>query len=292
MPPPAQPIPFRRPHCCVALILVLTFLFAKPLLALASYAWSSDYYSYILLIPAIGVYLFYIRRNDPWPRWQTSLFAAVFSLLLAAVALVGRRALTSGIEQDNLALVISAYLFFLYAAFFLCCGAPAFRSRVFPFLFLLFLIPLPSPVANAVTAFLQVGSAEVSAMMFRWAHMPVFREDLIFHLPEFTIEVARECSGIRSTLVLLITSLLAGQLFLRGRWQQIVLVASVLPIAILRNAFRIVSISAATLYIDPNTLHSPLHNRGGPLYFALSLVPLLLLLVVLRRTERRDGSNR
>jgi len=34
-------------------------------------------------------------------------------------------------------------------------------------------------------------------------------------------------------------------------------------------------------------IDSPIHHSGGPLFFVLSLVPFFLLLIWLRRSERR-----
>jgi exosortase/archaeosortase family protein len=101
------------------------------------------------------------------------------------------------------------------------------------------------------------------------------------------MEVADECSGIRSSLVLFITSLLAGHLFLNTPWKRAVLTLVVIPIAIVRNGFRIFTIGMLCVHIDPSMINSPIHKRGGPLFFALSLIPFFLLLAWLRRTERK-----
>jgi exosortase/archaeosortase family protein len=101
------------------------------------------------------------------------------------------------------------------------------------------------------------------------------------------LQVAKECSGIHSSWVLFITGLLASHLFLRTRWRKIVLVAFVIPLGILRNGFRIFVIGMLCVHIGPYMIGSMIHRQGGPFFFALSLVPLFLLLLWLRRRERR-----
>jgi len=113
------------------------------------------------------------------------------------------------------------------------------------------------------------------------------REGMVFELPGIAIQVARECSGIHSSWVLFITGLLASHLFLRTRWRKIVLVAFVIPLGILRNGFRIFVIGMLCVHIGPYMIGSVIHRQGGPFFFALSLVPLFLLLLWLRRRERR-----
>jgi exosortase/archaeosortase family protein len=97
--------------------------------------------------------------------------------------------------------------------------------------------------------------------------------------------VAPECSGIRSSLVLFITSLVAGQLFLRSPWKRALFAIVVIPLGIVRNALRIVTIGELCVHVDPAFIDSPIHRRGGPVFFVISMVPFLLLLYYLRKTD-------
>ena len=110
---------------------------------------------------------------------------------------------------------------------------------------------------------------------------------LAFQLPNVTIEVAPECSGIRSSLVLFITSLVAGHLLLERPWQRALLTLLVIPLGILRNAVRIVTIGWLCTHHGPEMIHSAIHHRGGPFFFAISLVPLLAMLVIFRWLGKR-----
>jgi exosortase len=130
---------------------------------------------------------------------------------------------------------------------------------------------------------LQHASAEVAARLFPLVGVPFFRTGLWFQLPTITLEVAPECSGIRSTLVLFITSLVAGHLVLEKPWQKAAFAALVVPLGILRNAFRIAVIGWLCTNHGPGMIDSPIHHRGGPVFFALSLLPLFALLLWFRR---------
>ena len=101
------------------------------------------------------------------------------------------------------------------------------------------------------------------------------------------LEVARECSGIRSTIVLFITSVLASNLFLQSTSRRIALVALVIPLAIARNGFRILVIGLLCVHIGPHMIDSFIHHRGGPIFFVLSLIPLSFVLFLLRRHDKR-----
>jgi exosortase/archaeosortase family protein len=87
---------------------------------------------------------------------------------------------------------------------------------------------------------------------------------------------------------LFITSFVAAHWFLRSTVSRAILVLAVLPLAILRNGFRIVTLSMLTVHVDSRIIDSPLHHRGGPIFFALSLVPFFALLWCLRQRENRN----
>jgi len=123
--------------------------------------------------------------------------------------------------------------------------------------------------------------------MFRIAGTTVYREGLVFHLPSITMEVAPQCSGIRSSLVLFIVSLVGGQMFLNSNWRRLVLVLVVLPLALLRNGFRVFTLGELCEKIGPHMIDSWVHHRGGPIFFALSLIPFMGLVWWLMRGEAK-----
>jgi exosortase/archaeosortase family protein len=98
--------------------------------------------------------------------------------------------------------------------------------------------------------------------------------------------VAEECSGIRSTLALFITTALAGALFLKSNWRRLLLLIVVVPIAIVKNGLRIATLSTLAIYVNPAFLTGNLHHHGGVLFFLIALVPMALLLIFLERQER------
>jgi exosortase/archaeosortase family protein len=100
------------------------------------------------------------------------------------------------------------------------------------------------------------------------------------------MEVAPQCSGIHSSLALFILSLLAGHLFLRSRWKRATLALAVIPLALLRNGFRVFTIGQLCVHIGPEMIDSYIHRHGGPFFFILSLVPFCILLFFLMKSDR------
>jgi len=273
---------------CVGYLVLLTLLFIQPLTRLMLYAAHSDLHSHILLVPFITGYLLYIQRGRHSAAYRRSIAGtvAVGGIGIAALAAwIGWRGSLS--LNDGLALTALAFVSFVAAGGFLFLGSKWMAARAFPVAFLIFVVPLPDAAVNWLEKASMLASAEAAALFFGVAGTPLVRYGTVFELQGIVLRVAQECSGIRSSLVLFITSLLASHLFLKTRWRRIILVAFVIPLGILRNGFRILVIGLLCVHVGPHMINSDIHRRGGPLFFALSLVPLCLLLWWLRRRERR-----
>src|SRR3989337_658723 len=117
----------------------------------------------------------------------------------------------------------------------------------------------------------------------------MFREGFIFYFPGLNIEVAKQCGGIRSSLVLFIVSILAGHLFLSSWRSKFLLSLWVLPITIVKNCIRIVALTLFGVYVDPRILDSTLHRRGGIPFFIVALSLFGVVLWFLMRSERRGA---
>jgi exosortase C (VPDSG-CTERM-specific) len=272
---------------CFAVALVA--IFGGPLLALISYVRGSQLHSYILLVPFVSAYLLYVRRDQLPKNHVTDISLAIVSFAIGLVVLVftywldftGR----ASAPGDRLTLVTISFLCCLAAGGFFFFGRTWMRAAAFPLGYLIFIIPMPDAMADALEQASSTASAEMANLLFNLSGMPFLREGPIFQLPNITLEVAQECSGIRSSLVLFITSILAANLFLKTTWRRLALVAIVIPLGILRNGFRILVIGFLCVHIGPQMIHSLIHRRGGPLFFVLSLVPLFLILWLLRKGD-------
>jgi exosortase C (VPDSG-CTERM-specific) len=269
-------------------VVILVAVFAAPLKTWASYASGSDVHSYVLLIPLVSAYLIYIRWSQLPREYQSSLGLAMIPIMVGATALVASWRFQEQVgENDYSTLIATSFVCFVIAGAYLILGRHWMRAAAFPLGFLIFMIPLPSGVVDFLEIASQNASAEVANVLFIITGTPTLRDGNLFQLPGITIRVAQECSGIRSSLVLVITSLLASYLFLRTPARRAVLVASVIPLGLLRNGFRILVVALLCVHIGPEMINSPIHRRGGPVFFAASLVPLFIILWALYRSEER-----
>jgi exosortase C (VPDSG-CTERM-specific) len=271
-------------------VAVLGLAFVKPLSALIIHAIQSDIHSHILLIPFISAYLIFLRRDRLPKDYAASPGLASILLLLGLVTVAAARIFSTTdpplSQNDHLSLMAFSFVCFLAAGGFLFLGVRWVAAVAFPMIFLIFMIPLPDRALHFLETASQVASTEAAALFFALTGTPMLRDGAVFQLPGITIEVAQECSGIRSSYVLFITTLAASYLFLKNPWRRALLIAFVIPLAILRNGFRVWLIGSLCVEFGPHMIDSVIHHRGGPIFFALSLIPLFLLLWWLRKGEQ------
>jgi exosortase len=276
---------------CFLLVCLLPFALAwDSTKLLFSLVRDNDTFSQIPLIPLISSFLIYENR--------AAIFAevAIGRILGAALIFPGMVLIALGklnlwqLGSTNMVslLTLAAFLVWL-GAFGLFFGVRAFRVACFPLFFLLFMIPIPDPALSKIIYFLQAGSSDMVELFFRMAGVPYLRQGFVFELPGVAIRVAEECSGIRSSLALLITTVLASHFFLRTNWKRMLLCAVVVPIVIFKNGLRIATLSVLAIYVNPGFLYGRLHHQGGVVFFLIALLPMALVLLLLQKSENKKS---
>jgi exosortase len=255
-------------------------VFRQPLASLIRMALDDERYTHVIFMPfaAAGLIGLSWRRvlgnSRPAPRLGVPL------LLVGAIAYV------FGFTWESLALAISAMVIVWIAGFLAFFGSASLQASRFPVALLALVVPLPSALLDAAELMLQRASAEVTEVLFRTVGTPLFRDGMQFAIPGVVIEVARECSGIRSTIVLMLVVLILGYLFLRSNRNRVLLVALAVPISIFKNAIRIVSLSWLGTNVSMDYLTGDLHHRGGPVFSLIALALMVPFFVGLQHVER------
>jgi exosortase len=269
----------------------LVAIFWEPFKSLVEITSKSPQYSHIILVPLITLFLVFFERRKIFTDLRYSWVAGALGVLVGVVLYMLGRWYSGGLSpNDALSLAIASFVVIWEAGVVIFFGATAFRKGLFPWLSLLFIIPFPDFFVNNFLLTIRGGSAEVCYAILRIVGVPVFRDGWVFSVPGVSIEVARECSGIHSSIALLIVSLIAGRLFLRAFWRKALLTVFVVPIVGLTNGLRITVLTLIAAYVDRSILDSDLHHKGGGIFFVLALLLLAALLRWLSKTEAKAGS--
>ena len=221
-----------------------------------------------------------------------AIIPAAFAVLSLVLFQANQSVWVGDLYENALSSLALAYVLAVYAAAVFFLNTSTLKAIAFPLAIALFTAPFPIPVKDAIVTFFQYTSAEAAYWMLNLAGNTIYREGLVFHLPSISMEVAPQCSGIRSSLVLFIVSLVASHLFLKTAWKKIAIVLFVIPLAIGRNGLRIFTLGELCERIGPDMIHSWIHHRGGPIFFAISLIPFFVFLFFLWKSEPKGGGTK
>jgi len=247
--------------------------------ALIRYSFGNDDASHILLIPFISAWLMFIDRRRIFASRSSDVVTGL------ALSLPGITVVVWSIRIQSPWLCAFGLVIVWIAGFALAFGREVLKAARFPLMFLFLFIPLPEALLSRVVYFLQKGSTEISALLFGLTPLPVLREGFVFHLPRFSIEVARECSGIRSSIALLVLAILVGHFYLRTWWKQLVFVLAGFAVMIVKNGIRIVTLTMLASYVDPGFLYGNLHHEGGVVFFMIGLLLMVPVFWILQTRE-------
>jgi exosortase len=273
--------------CVVASVL----LASVHAIRLVSFAYSTGEQSYILLVPLVCAALIYFNRERIFRGSRFGISTGNGVALACSAAVIVTAYFFPGDREAQLIVTALGLVMFWAASFWICFGTQALKSAAFELAMMLWIVPIPAVAIDFITVTLQRASAELVDVIFRMTSVPVFRHGVFFFdLPGQSIEVAKECSGIRSTLSLLFLTLILAHESLRSNWRRSILVLCALPIVIIKNGIRIVSLTLLAIYVDPSFLSGPLHHDGGIIFFLLGLAMLMPILSLLKRAEKRTNS--
>ncbi len=269
-----------------ALVAASFAIWFVPLRSTFALALRDDAYTHILLILPLSAAMIFLEWKSLAPSSGLKAGIALLLLIIAALtnAVLRWRVPSSDVQ---LAMNMLALVAWWMAAFAICFGPRVFRRLFFPLCFLLWMVPLPQYALNWIVSLLQQGSAAAAHFLFLAVGVPVAQRGLLVHIPGLTLEVAPECSSIRSSLMLLVTTMVLAHLLLRGFGRKALLVAVAIPVSVAKNGLRIFALGMLGSRVDPSFLTGRLHREGGIIYFLIALFAMGLLLWFLRRGEEK-----
>ena len=276
------------------LVAASVVLWWQPLVSSYELALSNEAYTHILLILPLGMALLYFKSREfssakEFPAGLAASYRSGGVLLFLAILLriVTARNLGAFSQSDNLSLSIFSLVICWIGVVIICFDFHTFQRLLFPVCFLFLLVPFPQRLLNPITSFLQYQSAWGASVLFHLARVPVTRDGVMLSIPGLDIEVASECSSIRSSMMLIVITLVLAYLFLDSYWKRTLLVLVAIPLSVAKNAVRIFTIGELTTRVDPSFLTGRLHRQGGIVFLGFAVIVIVFLLWVLRNRDLR-----
>jgi exosortase A len=256
-----------------AILVLFFFIFAFfPVWRSLINAWSnSEDYSHAFFIVPISLYLIWIKKGEleQIPK-KISIIGLCFFALSLSIYLVAFIAKIATITATAMVFTIVTLVWTLY-------GTQVVKLLAFPLFFLFLMVPIPSQIYSAATIPLQLFVSKVSTMLAMAADIPVYREGNVLHLPDRTLQVVEACSGLRSIISLFTLSLVFGYLYHSSNITRILLTSTTIPIAVLVNIVRVLTMLSAFYFFNLDLTSGTLHTYFGIIVFLMALALLYLI---------------
>ncbi|HVR24019.1 MAG TPA: exosortase/archaeosortase family protein [Candidatus Polarisedimenticolia bacterium] len=289
-----ESVPGLSPRLLFSILSAISLaIWFGPLISSFTLALHDDQYTQILLIIPVSAALIFLDWKSPVASTAFSLtFGAILLASAALITAVAKLSLVALHPDEQLSVRMLALVAWWIGSFILSFGARSFKRSLFPLCFLFWIVPLPELVLNPIVRLLQDGSAASAHLLFAAVGVPVTQDGTLITIPGLTIEVARECSSIRSSLMLVVTTMLLAQMLLRSPWRKAALIAVAIPLSVVKNGLRIFVLGMLGTRVDPSFLTGRLHHQGGIIYFLIALAAIFLLLWMARRGDEQQGISR
>ncbi|HVB34730.1 MAG TPA: exosortase/archaeosortase family protein [Patescibacteria group bacterium] len=264
-----RPWPLKASVAAAALVMSIAVLYGPVFKLMAWQWWTDPNWSHGFLVPVFAIFLLWRERR----RWMgVPIRGSLLGLagVAAAVALLILATLAAELFTTRFSFVLLLASLVLYLG-----GWRMLRAVAFPLSYLLLMIPWPGLIYAQVTLPLQFLASRWAAAALGFVHVPVLREGNLLILSNYTLEVAEACSGIRSLVSLITIAIAYVYLAERQMWVRVGVVAMMVPIAIVSNAFRIFGTGVLTSRVSPRLAQGFFHEFSGWLIFLTATVLML-----------------
>jgi exosortase D (VPLPA-CTERM-specific) len=260
------------------ILALLLVVFWDGLALMASW-WEREEYNHGYLIPLVALYLLWLRADD---LRNADLKGSWTGLIFIAGGLFG---LVLGELSSIYTIIQYAFLLTLFGVIVACIGWRGFRIVWVPFVYLIFMIPLPNFLYFNLSSELQLISSQLGVAVIRLFGISVFLEGNVIDLGIYQLQVAEACNGLRYLFPLMSFGFLLGALYNGPWWHRAIIFLSSIPLTIFMNSFRIGVIGVLVENFGIEQAEGFLHYFEGWIVFMACVALMFLIMAILARLQ-------
>lgn len=250
--------------------------------------WSSDQQAHGPLILMIVAYLFWQKKDQIilTSNKIESIVGGVFLLLGACSYIVGR-------SQEIVALDLGSLIFVLLGVTFCYGGVKTVRLYWFPLFFLIFMIPIPGSMLDAITLPMKTAVSYVATHILYWFDYPVARTGVIIQISQYKLLVADACAGMHTLISLEALGLLYLNLVKHDSFaRNLSLALLIIPISFTANVIRVITLILVTYYFGDEVGQGFIHGFAGMLLFTVALILIMSVDTIIQRFIDRYNATK
>lgn len=233
---------------------VFIFFYAKTFSMLANAWLHNSNYSHGVLVPVISLYLIWLRKEMLLEAGAAPNYLLGLPLTAAGVfmALLGQAGSVAVVQELSIVVSITGLVL-------LILGTGVLKILWFPIAYLLFMLRFWETFTEGLHLPFQVFSCAVATRLIQAIGVPAFGDYIYIELPNKTLEVARECSGVNYFISVIAIGVPLAYVTLKSWPRRLILAVCVLVTALLANSIRVAFISTLVYYDVSGDLHGPYH---------------------------------
>jgi len=245
----------------------IAILAVPTLVTLAQQLWSTEDGAHGPIVLATGLWLLYQSRNtinSVARPGNASIATAAF--IISLIGYVMSR-MTSMLGVECLALYAA-----LLAVFYYHAGAAAMRKLWFPFIYLLFMMPMPETLILPLTHFLKLELSTIAVSLLSMLGFQVGQGGVIIYIDQYELLVEDACSGVNSLIGLSSIGIFYAYVHYHGKWRDsLPLLLGIAPIAVLSNFVRLLVMILVTHYYGDRVAQKYVHDVAAIILFSVAM---------------------
>ena len=251
----------------------LVVLYLPSLVDLMRGVWSTDQQAHGPIVLSIACWLIYRKWHDMLNASEGQSTAPITGW---SIFIIGLLLYIIGRSQEILLFEIGSVILLLSAILLIMRGRTALKAMWFPLFFMLFMIPLPSVVVDAVTMPMKMSVSYVAENVLFWAGYPIARTGVILQIGQYKLLVADACAGLHTlftleALGLLYLNIIRHESLLRN----IMLAILIVPISFTANVIRVMVLTLITYHYGDEAGQGFLHGFSGMVLFLTALLLII-----------------
>ncbi|WP_347985967.1 exosortase B [Methylomonas sp. AM2-LC] len=262
-------MPISSPNKDYLIVIIgIVALYAPTIYDLANSLWMTDEQSYGSLVFLIELWLLY-RAKDALlqltPKPVIAWGGFVFGLGLI-IYVLGRLPNIPLFEVGSLILIMMGCTLIMI-------GSAGLRVLWFPLFFIIFMVPIPGSIIDAMTQPMKIAVSYVTENILYNLGFPIARTGVILHIGSYQLLVADVCAGMHTLislegLGLLYLNLVQHDSKLRNLFMAILII----PISFTANVTRVIVLTLVTFYYGADVGQGFVHGFAGIVLFSVALL--------------------
>ena len=267
------------------IILGLLFLYIPTYLHLIDGLWQTEEQAHGPIVLFVVIYLVWIERKFFFGKSSDSKRQPVLGWL---IFLFGIFLYVVGRSQDILLFDIGSQIPVFIGILLITRGFSALRAFWFPLFFLLFMIPLPGVLVDAVTMPMKIAVSYVAEFILYNLGYPMARTGVILQIGQYQLLVADACAGLHTLMSLEALGLLYLNIVRSSSvFRNITLAILIIPISFTANVIRVITLTLITYYFGDEAGQGFMHGFAGMLLFVVALMLIIWIDSLLQFIEKK-----